>query len=406
MPHSLRDIELPSYALDPSGSVELDIEINDPIKLFSPGNIVSGYVLSRDDGNLRNLNIEFLGRSTASFYAAKKPNGSKLHYADDVILFSYKRPLNEKYQPGGEWLKNTHWRFEFRFPSTTENRRTVFYQQALQGQCRDSVHPLPPSLVHRSALCTFTVEYVLRARAYGEKRLMAETELPLHFVSTRAADPYTPLHSPCSPRSSWGNTYGIMVQSNELNTALPFRNRSIDGLSSMTIYPPVEIVIGQKMSIQAEVRFSGLPDMAKMLGSSLDIRIEKLQLLYSVSCRGKVQGEISPLETHLEDIGRVSTTVKLDVEPPNSTIEVVDEYTFAFCIEAPIPDHMIPSFASFLVCNRYDLHARIVAEVQGRVHRTLLVIEDVQVVSLARAILPARKSFAPAVIGPVPAHRH
>jgi hypothetical protein len=175
----------------------------------------------------------------------------------------------------------------------------------------------------------------------------------------------------------------------------------------MTIYPPIDITTGQTMSIRAEVRFSALPEDIDMLDPSFSVQIEELQLLCYTSCRGKLSNSPSTLpetEVELEETTTVPGKIDLSPHDPSSTFESVSVDTFAFAIEARVPDRLLPSFGSFIVCNRYSLHAKVVAKAWDHEHRTCLVIDDVQVVSPPRAGVPSRRT-SPPLVGPVPVRR-
>lgn len=407
-PHSLRDLGLTASTSSDSYSKDIDIKLNqDRSQFFSPGTVVSGWVVFFGSEKQFHLEVEFFGRTRTEFRTSQKSHSSKLSYADETILFSYKRPLDQNYRPGNsDWTQDSHWKIEFRFPSSTENRRTVIYQRALPGRWCDSVHPLPPTLEHNGPHCSFSVEYILRARVYVDKRLLAETEVPLLFAPTRPVVGFSslsPLQPPNSPRS---DTFQAVHPSLNISRAAPLRSRSrsLDGSSTMTIYPPIDITTGQTMSIRAEVRFSALPEDRDIVEPSFFVQIEELQLFCYTSCRGKVTGGSVINEADMEETTSVPGKIDLDVHNPSSTFEPVSVDTFAFSIEARVPDRLLPSFASFIVCNRYSLHARIVAKAWEHEHRACLVIDDVQVVSPPRAPVPARRT-SPPMVGPVPPRR-
>lgn len=406
MPHSLRDIDLPPSPTYTSSFRDVNIKLNqDRSQIFSPGNVVSGYVVFPDYERKFSLDIEFFGRSTSNFFSNLTTG---LQYVDEVLLFSYKRPLNDKYRPGnGDWTQDSHWKFEFRFPSNTENRRTVNYHHPLPGQWRNSVHALPPSLEHADSSCSFSVEYMLRARVYVDKRLVAETSVPLLFAPSRPTACYSPISPLQSPRSSWTNAFPVRHPL-DTNRPLPLLNRSLNGSSVMTIFPPIDIATGQTMSLRVEVCFSGMVLETEGLDPSLDVQIEKLQLFCEIGCRGKLRGGQSDDlagGTNVEDTDSSSCWILLDAYPPNRTIELESDDTFSFCIEAKVPDRLLPSFGSFIVFSRYDLHARIIAKAKHREHKTIVKIDDIQVISPTRSPIPARRTSPPVVVGPVPVRR-
>lgn len=412
MPHSLRDVELPSAELPSSASpasplLAIDIKLRqDRNQVFSPGSIVSGFVIAPGNDKLCSLIVEFFGRSTTSFYAGKSDQDPGPHYADDAILFSYQRPLNQLYRPGDQWVRDSHWGFEFRFPSSTENRRTVFFKQELHGSWTDAVHSLPPSLEHSSSSCTFSIEYILRARAYVDKRLVAETELLLQFVPRT-----TVLHSapspllPCSPKTLFTPTHQAIDSTSDAGTLALFRSRSFDGSSAITIHQPFDLVSGQTFSIRAEIRFEGLSKDWDLVASSIQVHVEMLQLFSSTHCRGHLVQNAWPTLTQHENARSVTETVIFDTRRTIDTIRPVSDDTFAFFIEARLPDNVPASFISFIISNKYDLHGRIVATAGKRMHRMFFFMPDVQVVPPARQTLPGKRTSQAALLGPAPVRR-
>lgn len=399
MPHSLHDVGFPVQASTVSSSKVIDIKVNpDGNQLFSPGSIVSGYVVFLGPEKNCHFDIEFFGRSRTAFHTDVDSYGFKRHYADEAILFSYKRPLNDRFIPGdGDFTQDSHLKFDFRFPSNTENRRTVFYQKVVHQLLSDSVHPLPPSLERRMPQCSFSVEYILRAKAYHNTQLLAETELPLLFSPTRLIAGFpvaSPIHSPM----------GQWAKSVDESRTRPLRNRSrtMKGSSIMTIHPPLDIVAGQAVSIRAELAFSELTIDEGMFVEPFDIQIEELQLLCYTGCRGKRTNYDLTNDTDLEEIACVPGNINIPAHQPIDSIEAMTENTFSFTIDTKVPERLLPSFRSFIIFNSYSLHARISAKACGHEHKTCLVIDDIQVVSPPRTTMQNGKASTPSLIMPFP----
>ena len=403
MPHSLCDLGFPAQASSASPSKVIDIKVNqDPKQLFSPGNVVSGYVVFFGAEKKRHFDIEFFGRSRTAFDINYDSYGLTRQYADEAILFSYKRPLNDKFIPGdGDFSQDSHLKFEFRFPSNTENRRQVFYQKALHQHLSDSAHPLPPSLEHTTPHCSFSVEYILRAKVYSDTHLLAETELLLPFSPTRSAAGFSiasPIHS---PTAQWPKPPTDETRTRPLRN----RSRSVKGSSVMTIYPPINVVAGQAVSIRAELSFNDISGGGGLLVRPFDIQIEELQLLCYTGCRGKRTNYDFTLDNDLEEMACLSGKVNIPAHQPVNGIESLTENTFSFSIDTKLPQRLLPTFRSFIVFNSYSLHARILAKVCGHEHKTCLVIDDIQVVTPPRTAAPNEKPPTPALILTAPTRR-
>ena len=410
MPHSLQDVDVLTSTPPVHSPKDLDIKINqDQCQPFGPGSVVSGYVVFFGREADFRLDIEFFGRTRTAFNISQESTYSKLHYADEAILFSYKRPLNEKYRPGNDdWTKDSHWKFEFRFPSNTENRRTVSYgyRRTSVGRWCDSIHPLPPSLKRVTSHCSFSIEYMLCARVYVDKRLMSCKEVPLHFTPSRLLVGVSPLSPLTSPKSSSSITLSVGEPFLESSSTLPLRNRTKSAIASsiMTVYAPQDLTSGQFLSIRGEISFIDLSDYIKQLEPFFTVKTEEIQLTYHTGCRGRLIESDKSSSIDVEDVTCIIGEINLNVNDKD-TIERISDHTFTFALEAKIPDRLLPSFGSFLVYNSYSIHARVVAQAWGHEHRTCFVMDDVPILLPSRSPLSNRRTSPPPLVGPVPVGR-
>jgi hypothetical protein len=344
----------------------VDIKLNqNQNQFFFPGSTVSGCVMF---GNYKRkeefeLYIYLFGVNKATLA------GSPMESSDQATLFEY----SHRCTPGALLHE---WDFKFRFPSATDNRSFVQPRDVgvSQSWC-NAGHELPPSFDFEidDAPMRCSVEYGLRAEIYRHKKLMAKTALPIMFLPFQT--------SAQSLRSSMSYFPGMGYLSNRTLSATR-RDSVVEVVDEMrykmSVETPEVMVIGKKFDIKilVELDDSDFRDQHALLDSN--IRINKLELVSTTSCRAFGPHGNGSSVAHSEEQQSSDKIIRLHPQRI-ATTGAANELQYSF--EAIMPSFYSPSFRSFLISNAYRFQSPVVAEVDGMEIELPLNAPDVTVLS-------------------------
>jgi hypothetical protein len=362
----------------------VDIKLTQhPNQFFFPGSTVSGQVVyeSGDEDENFELSITFSGINNTTFKTPKK-------YTDRATLFQYKHPLHTgPRRLGGGRIGMSTYPFNFRFPSSTDNRSFIQPRDSIVCQTwSNSVHDLPPSFDLESNDSGFicSVEYVLCVELYHGKKLSASVRLPIVFLPFRAN---------CLAQRPSTTFMPATMQPTENALSIPRRDSAIEVRDEvgfkLTVEAPQEIVVGRTFRLEACLEF----DTATLLEEGYPeptICIDKLRIICTTSCRAFQRTTSSTVwESEDEPLTLMAHPAR-SITPPKS-----NELRLSF--EATMPSAYSPTFRSFLISNTYRMQALFVANVDSQPVDLMLDVPDIPVLSPVTPSLGGRRLTAPMI---------
>jgi hypothetical protein len=361
----------------------VDIKLTQhPNQFFFPGSTVSGQVVyeSGDEEENFELFITFSGINSTTFMRPKK-------YTDRATLFQYQHPLHAgPRRLGAGRIGMSKYPFNFRFPSSTDNRSFVQPRDSIVCQVwSKSVHDLPPSFDLESPGEDFScsVEYVLCVELYHGKKLSASVRLPIVFLPYRAN---------CLAQRPSTTFIPSNIQLTETALSIPRRDSVIEVRDDvgfkLTVEAPQEIVVGRTFRLEASLEF----DTSALLGSfpGPTIRIDKLRVICTTSCRAFRHTSSSTVW------GSEEESLTLMAHPARSITPTKDN-EIRLTFEATMPSACCPTFRSFLVSNTYHMQALFVANVDGKPVDLMLDVPDIPVLSPVTPSIGGRRITAPMI---------